>query len=209
MWWQITNVVLSRHGLRFYQGYMDIVASVVLMLGDGEDERVVFTVVEQLTVRQLRSQTSLSSDDCGMTCKRVYERIISHFDDGGALTRLLCDEQYNCACVLPAINFMDIWSQRSSADLDRLGVLLDLYLRSPPLMPLYVFAAMFMSRGRDLLRRMAEASAEEPEVVVLVFCKGLYRAAPTDDEIARAHAMLREVSCGRWGREGARGWVRA
>lgn len=193
---QIGLSVLSERGLCYFQGFLDVVASVVLLLGPehDEDECLCHAIVERVTLRLLRGQTSPRSSETKDVLLAAFARLVCCYNQG--LGRLASDfpleVAYSGLCAL------NTWLQRSTCRLESLGRLTDVLVRSPPLGPMYIFAAVLLTRMPqpfcELMGLEEEGSALEDAAELALAVKSFQDQGDVSEaELALALDMMKQV----------------
>jgi hypothetical protein len=177
---QIINAMVSKHpDLHYYQGYHDVLTVLVLVLT--EDERLCFAVAERVSLYFIRDYMRPSFDALQPLVLLLFP-LIRRFD--APLADFLQRSGVQAFVALP---WVLTWFAHVISDLDTVARLFDAFLASPPLLPLYLSAAIMMHRRDELLRLECDLST-----VHLALAR-LPPHLPWDELLLQARHMLQAL----------------
>ncbi|KAI8145968.1 rab-GTPase-TBC domain-containing protein [Fennellomyces sp. T-0311] len=145
----ISHVLRSHPNLHYYQGFHDI-ASIFLLLFDEKDAGTLMEHVSLFFIRDamldsldpiLREITMIDT-----ILQKEDTRLHLHMTEAGVLP-------YYC------LSWVITWFSHDIDDVSKINRLFDLFLSSSPLMPLYVSAALVLSRRNLVLSQPADPSS--------------------------------------------------
>jgi hypothetical protein len=149
----ITRVLVTHPHLSYYQGFHDVVLTFLLVL---EDEDLTFSIVDILVQYHIRDyldadieRTRVIMNCIGVLLSIVDPEVASFIQQSGC--------QY-----LFALSWIITWFSHvidNNYDLHRL---IDLFLASHPLMPVYIATALVISRRGELLSLDCDMSSVHP-----------------------------------------------
>lgn len=169
-------MVVKHPDLHYYQGYHDLITVLVLVLT--EDERLCFSVAERISLHFLRDVMRPSFDVLQPLMMLLFP-LIRRFD--GELADFLDASGVQAFVALP---WVITWFAHDVMDLDVVARLFDAFLASPPLLPLYLSAAVIMHRREEVMRVECDFSTVHSTLAKLP------PSLPYDDLLQRARAMI-------------------
>ncbi|KAK9686754.1 Rab-GTPase-TBC domain [Popillia japonica] len=145
----IMRVIMKYPHLRYYQGYHDVAITFLLVVG----EVAAFRIMEVLSTEHLREcmeptmeKTSYRLNYIYAIIQKVDKPLHDHMDNAGVGTMF-------------ALPWYLTWFGHSLNQYRDVVRLYDFFLASPPLMPLYVAAALVVYRRREVLDEPCEMAS--------------------------------------------------
>ena len=174
----IIRVLLARPSLHYYQGYHDVAITFLLVLGE---ERA-FHLLERLSMSHLRSFMAPSMELTMDLLELIYPLLQR---SQPALHHHLVQAELGTIFALP---WLITWFGHVLPDYSDVVRLYDFFLAGPPLMPVYLAAAIVLHRSAEVMAAECEMSAihsllsripvDLPFEDLLVSCAALYEQLP-------------------------------
>jgi hypothetical protein len=195
----IIRVLLARPLLHYYQGYHDVAITFLLVVG----EELAFRIMERLSESHLKQFMAPTMEETMGLLELMYP-LVQHQQP--ALHKHLVSAELGTIFALP---WLITWFGHVLPDYSDVVRLYDFFLAGPPLMPVYLAAAIVLHRREELLAAEGEMSAlhgllsriplDLPFEELLVSCLQLDEALPPHqvEEAARRSREDREL---RWRR---------
>ena len=180
----INAVMVKRPELHYYQGYHDILSVLVLVLTDSEE--LCFAVAERLTLGFL-GDCMLRPDFGSLTLLlELLGPLVKAFDPD--VGRVLEKAGVHAFVSLP---WIITWWSHDSRDLGRCARMYDAFLAAPPVLPLYVAAAM-IARARTELLALGPGERDFASVHTFLARLAAREDLPVEALIVDAMRMLRK-----------------
>lgn len=142
----IMRVLVKMPELHYYQGYHDIVVTVLLVLG----EELTVAVMEKLSMNHLRNFMDHNMDKTKHILNYLYPII------GKCKPSLKAYMEKAEVGTIFSLSWLITWFGHVLADLQQIIRLYDYFIASHPLMPIYLAAAVVLYREKDVMATECE-----------------------------------------------------
>jgi len=174
----IVRVLVAQPGLHYYQGYHDVAITFLLVVG----ETISFQIMEKLSTTHLRQFMTPSMENTMGLLQLMYPIIRK---SSPSLHSHLVKSELGTIFALP---WLITWFGHVLPNYSDVVRLYDFFLAGPPLMPVYLAAAIVLHREKEILETDPEMSALHgllssipvnlPFESLLVSCQKLYEKFP-------------------------------
>jgi len=137
----IIRVIIKHPELHYYQGYHDVAITFLLVVG----EELGFQIVEQLSISHLKEFMAPSMEKTTYLLQFMYPIIRS---DSPQLHAFLAKSELGTIFALP---WLITWFGHVLPDYKDVVRLYDFFLAQPPMMPVYLAAAIVLHREHEIL----------------------------------------------------------
>jgi len=174
----IVRVLVSQPSLHYYQGYHDVAITFLLVVG----EQIGYQIMEKLSISHLKQFMTPSMENTMGLLQLMYPIIRKSSPE---LHRHLMKSELGTIFALP---WLITWFGHVLPNYSDVVRLYDFFLAGPPLMPVYLAAAIVLHREQEILNTECEMSAVHgllscipvnlPFESLLVKCQNLYEKFP-------------------------------
>jgi len=190
----IIRVIMKHPHLHYYQGYHDVAITFLLVVG----EEMGFQIVERLSVSHLRDFMAPTMERTTYLLQFMYPILRQ---DSPKLHAFLTKAQLGTIFALP---WLITWFGHVLADYKDVVRLYDFFLAGPPMMPVYLAAALVMHRDQEIFQQecdmamihglLSKIPVNLPFERLLEHCQELYERYPPHEveEEVKSEMKLQE-----------------
>lgn len=145
----IVRVIIANPQLHYYQGYHDVAITFLLVVG----EELGFQIVERLSVSHLKDFMAPTMEETVNLLQYMYPIFRRKHPE---LHQYLVDAQLGTIFALP---WLITWFGHVLPDYGDVVRLYDFFLAQPPMMPIYLAAAIVLYREKEILATECDMSS--------------------------------------------------
>lgn len=187
----IIRVILKHPHLHYYQGYHDVAITFLLVVG----EEMGFQIVERLSVSHLRDFMAPTMERTTYLLQFMYPILRQASPN---LHAFLTKAQLGTIFALP---WLITWFGHVLADYKDVVRLYDFFLAGPPMMPVYLAAALVIHRDQEIIQQecdmamvhglLSKIPVNLPFEKLLEHCQELYERFPPHEVEEEVKADLK------------------